>query len=435
MTNQMPKTAVVDLPVTKVTYHYRWRIVALLFFATTINYVDRQVIGILKPYISKDLGWTEIDYGYIVMTFQIAYGLGMVTTGRFLDKFGTRIGYTLAISLWSIAGIAHAATRSVLAFSGARFFLGIGESANFPAAIKTIAEWFPKKDRALATGWFNVGSSVGAFLTPVLVSGIFVKYGWQWAFIITGSLGFIWIPFWLLFYRSPQDHPKLTVTERNYILSDSIQENIKPLKWKSLFRYRPTYAIALARFLTDWVWWFILFWIPDFLNKMHHINIKELVLPLIVIYSLAALGGISGGWLSSSLIKNGKSIDFSRKFVILLCALIILPVILVSQIHVIWISILLISCAAFGHQAWASNIYTIVSDIFPKNAVGSMTGIAGFAASIGGILSAPFIGYLLGLTGSYVIIFIMAGCAYLLAWLVLKLMIPKIHEIRIDETI
>lgn len=431
MINQTPKTAVINSHVTGETYNYRWRIVALLFFATTINYVDRQVIGILKPYISKDLGWTEIDYGYIVMTFQVAYGIGMVTTGRFLDKFGTRIGYTLAICLWSIAGIAHAATRSVLAFSAARFCLGIGESANFPAAVKTVAEWFPKKDRALATGWFNVGSSVGAFLTPVLVSGIFVKYGWQWAFIITGSLGFMWIPFWLLFYHSPQDHPKVTKTERNYILSDNGQETVKPIKWKSLFRHRPTYAIAICRLLTDWVWWFILFWIPDFLNKMHHINIKELVLPLIVIYSLAALGGISGGWLSSALIKKGKTVDFSRKFVILLCALIILPVILVSQIHVIWISVLLISFAAFGHQAWASNIYTIVSDIFPKNAVGSMTGIAGFAASVGGILSAPFIGYLLGLTGSYVIIFFMAGCSYFLAWLVLKLMIPNIHEIKI----
>jgi ACS family hexuronate transporter-like MFS transporter len=417
--------------VKKGNYNYRWRIVALLFFATTINYIDRQVIGILKPYISADLGWSEVDYGYIVMTFQIAYGIGLITTGRFLDKFGTRLGYTLAISLWSIAGIAHSAARSVMTFSVARFFLGIGESANFPAAVKTIAEWFPKKERALATGWFNIGSCVGAFLTPVLVSGIFVTYGWKWAFIITGSLGFIWIIFWLLFYYPPQKHPKLTKTEYDYILSDNEPEKQDAVKWKTLFKYRQTYAIALARFLTDWAWWFILFWIPDFLNKMHHINIKELIVPLIVIYSFAGIGGIAGGWLSSRFIKKGKTIDFSRKTVILICALIIMPVILVSQVHIIWISVLLITCAAFGHMAWASNIFTIVSDIYPKDAVGSMTGIAGFAASVGGILSAPFIGYLLDVTGSYVIIFMMAGSVYLLAWLVLKLMIPEIQPLTI----
>ena len=415
----------------KVTNNYRWRIVTLLFFATTINYIDRQIIGILKPYISEDLGWSEVDYGYIVMTFQIAYAIGLITTGRFLDKFGTRLGYTLAIILWSIASTAHAAARSVFTFSLMRFFLGIGESANFPAAVKTIAEWFPKKERALATGVFNIGSSVGAFLTPVLVSGIFVAYGWQWAFIITGSLGFIWIIFWLLFYYPPQNHPGLTKTEYDYILSDNEPEQQVTIRWKALFKYRPTYAIVLSRFLTDWVWWFILFWIPDFLNKMHQINIKELVFPLIVIYSLAGFGGIAGGWLSSTLIKKGKSIDFSRKFVIFLCALIVMPVTLVSQVHIIGISVFLISCAAFGHQAWASNIFTVVSDIYPKNAVGSMTGIAGFAGAVGGALSAPFIGLFLGLTGSYFIVFLLAGCAYFSAWLILKLMIPDIHPIEI----
>lgn len=414
----------------KESSNYRWRIIALLFFATTINYIDRQVIGILKPYISEDLGWSEVDYGYIVMTFQIAYAIGLITTGRFLDKFGTRLGYTLAIILWSIASTAHAAARSVLTFSLMRFFLGIGESANFPAAVKTVAEWFPKKERALATGWFNIGSSVGAFLTPVLVSGIFLSYGWQWAFIITGSLGFIWIIFWLLFYYSPQNHPRLTKTEYDYILSDNEPEQLTTIRWKALFKYRPTYAIVLSRFITDWVWWFILFWIPDFLNKVHNVNIKELVLPLIIIYSFAGIGGIAGGWLSSWFIKKGRSIDFSRKIAILFCALIVMPVIFVSQVNIVW-SVFLITCAAFGHQAWASNIFTIVSDIYPKNAVGSMTGIAGFAGAIGGAVSAPFIGLLLGLTGSYFIIFLIAGGAYFSAWLILKLMIPDIHSIEI----
>lgn len=417
----------------KETYNYRWRIVALLFFATTINYIDRQVIGILKPYISEDLGWSEVSYGYIVMTFQIAYAIGLISTGRFLDRFGTRIGYTLAITLWSIAGVAHAAARSVLAFSSARFFLGIGESANFPAAVKTIAEWFPKKERALATGLFNTGSCIGAFTTPVLVSAIFITFGWRWAFIITGSLGFIWMIFWLLFYYSPRKHPGLTRAEYQYILSDNEEEQTEAVRWRQLFNYRPTYAIALSRFITEWVWWFILFWAPDFLNKMHHIDIKGLVLPLIIIYSLAGTGGVAGGWLSSGLIKAGKSIDFSRKTAILLSALIVMPVILVSQTHVLWISVLLIACAAFGHMAWASNIFTVVSDIFPKNAVGSMTGIAGFAGATGGALSAPFIGLLLDLTKSYFIVFLVAGCVYLFAWMTLKLMIKDIHPIEIRQ--
>ncbi len=365
------------------------------------------------------------------MTFQIAYGIGLITTGRLLDKFGTRLGYTIAISLWSLAGIAHSAARSALTFSIARFFLGIGESANFPAAIKAVAEWFPKKERALATGLFDSGSSIGALLTPIMVSAIFVTFGWQWAFILTGSLGFIQVIFWLLFYYSPKNHPALTKTEFEYILSDNEAEQPDTKRWKTLFKYRQTYAIALARFLTDWAWWFMLFWIPDFLNKMHHVNIKELVLPIVLIYLFASIGNIAGGWLSSMLIKTGRSIDFSRKSVLLISAIIVMPIVLVSQVHIIWISVLLISCATFAHCAWSANIFTIVSDIYPKNAVGSMTGIAGFAASVGGVLSAPFIGYLLHFTGSYVIVFLIAGIVYLSAWIILKLMIPKIQPIKI----
>ena len=288
----------------KGTGNYRWRIVILLFFATTINYIDRQVIGILKPYIAGDLGWSEASYGYIVATFQVAYALGLLTTGRFLDKYGTRLGYTIAMVVWSIAGIFHAAARSTFAFSAARFFLGVGESANFPAAVKTVAEWFPKKERALATGWFNLGSGVGTFLTPILVSGTFVLLGWQCAFIITGSLGFIWIIFWLKFFHTPQGHPKLSAKEYSYILSDAEEkDDVKRMEWVNLFKHRQTFAICLSRFLTDWVWWFILFWIPDFLNKMYSVNIKEVVIPLIIIYSGSSFGGIAGGWLSSHLIR------------------------------------------------------------------------------------------------------------------------------------
>lgn len=413
-------------------YNYRWRIVVLLFFATTINYVDRQVIGILKPFIAEDLGWTEVGYGYIVMTFQIAYAIGLITTGRLLDRFGTRFGYTLAMVVWSIAGTLHAAARSIFSFSAMRFLLGMGESANFPAAVKTVAEWFPKKERALATGWFNIGSSVGAFATPVLVSGVFSAFGWQWAFIITGSLGFIWIIFWLMIYQPPQKHSGLSKKEYDYILSDNEPEQASKVSMKLLFRYRATYAIVLSRFITDWVWWFILFWAPDFLNRVHHVNIKELVVPLIVIYSLAGAGGIAGGWFSSRLIRSGRSIDFSRKFAILLCALIVMPVVLVPHVS-LPLSVIFITCAAFAHQAWASNIFTVVSDIFPKNAVGSMTGIAGFAGAVGGALSAPFIGLLLDITGSYLIIFLVAGCVYFIAWLILKLMIPEIRPVLLTH--
>ena len=350
--------------------NYRWQIVALLFFATTINYIDRQVIGILKPYIASELGWSESDYGYIVTTFQIAYALGLIFTGRFLDRFGTRLGYMLAMAVWSVAAIFHAAARAPLGFAAARFFLGIGESANFPAAVKTVAEWFPKKQRALATGWFNMGSNVGAFLTPILVSGIFVSLGWRWAFIITGSLGFIWMIFWIILYHPPQAHPRINQAEFDFIHSDQAEaESTMDIKWSSLFKFKPTIAICLSRFVTDWVWWFILFWAPDFLNKTHGVNIKNLILPLIIIYVSASFGGVGGGWLSSKFIRMGKSIDFARKTTILICALCVLPLVLISQLDNLWVSVALLSLATASHQGWASNIFTVVSDIFPKKTV------------------------------------------------------------------
>jgi len=414
--------------------NYRWRIVALLFFATTINYIDRQVIGILKPFIADDLGWGEADYGYIVTAFQIAYAIGLVSTGRFLDKYGTRIGYLWAIIIWSIAGMAHAAARGVVSFAVARFALGIGESANFPAAVKSVSEWFPKKERAFATGLFNSGSTIGAITAPIIVSGITLAMGWQWAFIITGALGFIWIVFWLVYYHSPENHPKISKEELNYIHQDDGEsESTKNIKWISLFKYRQTYAICSTRFISDWVWWFFLFWIPDFLSKAHGTNIKEVVWPLIIIYSVSSVGGIGGGWISSRFIQMGRSIDFARKTTILMCALIILPVMLVSQIANLWIAVGLIALAAAGHQGWASNIFTIVSDIYPKKAVGSMVGLSGFTGAIGGALSAAFVGQLLEATGSYFFIFLIAASVYLLNWVILKSFIHEIKPIEFEE--
>jgi ACS family hexuronate transporter-like MFS transporter len=412
--------------------NYRWRILTLLFFATTINYIDRQVIGILKPFIAEDLGWSEADYGYIVTAFQIAYAIGLLTTGRLLDKFGVRIGYLWAIVIWSIAGMAHAAARGFVSFAAARFALGIGESANFPAAIKSVAEWFPKKDRAFATGLFNSGATVGAITAPIIVSAITLLMGWQWAFIITGALGFIWVILWLVYYHAPEKHPQVSKAELDYINQDENPNNTgKAFKWRDLFKYKETIAICSTRFLSDWVWWFFLFWIPDFLNKTHGVNIREVVLPLIVIYAVSSFGGIGGGWLSSKFIKNGKSIDFSRKTAILISAIIIIPVMLVPSITNLWVAVGLISLAAAGHAGWSANIFTIVSDIYPKNAVASMIGLSGFAGAIGGALSASFVGLLLETTGSYFLIFMVAALVYLVNWLILRVFIKEIKPITI----
>ncbi|MBN2762308.1 MAG: MFS transporter [Bacteroidales bacterium] len=409
--------------------NFRWRVLVLLFFATTINYIDRQVIGILKPYIAGDLGWSEADYGYIVTAFQLAYATGLLLAGKFLDKFGTKYGYAVAIILWSIAGMAHAAARGAMSFALARFSLGIGEAANFPAAIKTVAEWFPKKERAFATGLFNSGSNIGAIVAPVVVSGITLGLGWQWAFIITGTLGFIWVVFWLLFYYAPKDHPYLSKKEYDYIHSDDTAVDTELVKWSSLLKYRQTMAICSSRFITEWVWWFFLFWVPDILNKIHGINIKDVVFPLIVIYTISGFGGIGGGWLSSHFIKNGKSIDFARKTTILICAVCVVPIAFVLTAKNLWVAVGIISLAAAAHAGWAANIFTVVSDIYPKNTAGSMVGISGFAGAIGGALFASLVGIILQVTGSYLPVFILAGSAYLIAWAILKLGIKEIKPI------
>ncbi|HUX97049.1 MAG TPA: MFS transporter [Bacteroidales bacterium] len=414
----------------KIKGNIRFAILGLLFFATTINYIDRQVIGILKPYIEIDLGWSEFDYGLIVSVFQLAYAAGMLLTGVLLDKFGTRLGYTVAIAVWSIAGMLHAAARSAMSFAAARLFLGLGESANFPAAIKTVAEWFPQKERAHATGLFNSGSSIGAIAAPVIVTGIAVTMGWQWAFIITGGLGFLWIICWLLFYFPVAKHPRLSREEKDHILQDSNGiENSDDVKWTDLFRYRQTYALCATRFISDWVWWFFLFWTPDFLHKMHGVNIKEAVIPLIVIYGVASFGGIGGGWISSYLINKGRSVDYARKMAVLISALVVLPIVIVPQIKSLWLTVILIAVGCAGHCGWASNMFTMISDIYPKKAVGSMTGLAGFAAAIGGALAASFVGLILDTTGSYFLIFLIASSVYILNWIIIKLFIPEIRPI------
>jgi len=411
---------------------YRWGIVALLFFATTINYIDRQIIGILKPYISGEVGWSESDYGYIVSAFQIAYAIGLISTGKILDKLGTRAGYLWAVIIWSTAEMAHAVVRSVRGFAIARFVLGIGQAANFPAAVKTVAEWFPKKERAFAQGLFNAGTNFGAFLAPIIVSAITVAMGWKWAFIITGALGFVWIVFWLIFYEVPKKHSKLSKNEYNYINQDKENNNFEnKISWIQLFKYRQTFALIINKFITDWVWWFFLFWAPDFLNKTYGVNIKELVLPLIIIYATSVIGGISGGWLSSKLIQIGKSVDFSRKLAILICAFVVIPVVLINYVHNLWIAVALIAVATSGHQGWSANLFTLVSDIYPKYTVGSVVGLIGFAGAIGGALSASFIGLLLETTCSYFLIFLIAASVYIVDWLIIKVFIKEVKPIVI----
>lgn len=415
----------------------RWIVVGLLFFATTINYIDRQVIGLLKPYIQDDLHWSETDYGYIVTAFQIAYAIGMLACGRLLDKVGSKLGYSIAIIVWSLGAVLHAAVRSVMGFGVARAVLGLGEAGNFPAAVKTIAEWFPKKDRAFATGLFNSGSTIGAIIAPIIVVGITLQWGWRWAFIITGLLGFIWVIAWWLVYKSPHENPKVNAAELAYIQSDEEKEDEEAeqaqgnkVTWKRLFQFKQTYAIVFSRFVTDWVWWFFLFWTPDFLNKTHGVDLKATVLPLIIIYFMSSIGGIYGGAVSSRFIKAGKSIDFARKTTILIFALLVLPLNAVPYIHNIWIVVFIIGLATSTHQAWASNIFTIVSDVYPKHVVASMTGISSVGGAIGGALASSFVGFILEWTGSYATIFMIASCMYLLAWLTLKLFVP-VKQIKV----
>lgn len=409
----------------------RWVVVALLFFATTINYIDRQVIGLLKPYIQEDLQWSETDYGYIVTAFQIAYAIGMLACGRLLDKVGSKLGYSIAIIVWSIGATLHAAVRSVVGFGFARAVLGLGEAGNFPAAVKTIAEWFPKKDRAYATGLFNSGSTIGAIIAPIIVVGITLQWGWRWAFIITGLLGFVWVVAWWIIYKAPHENKKVNAAELAYIEQDEEEEEVKStVTWKELFKFKQTYAIVFSRFVTDWVWWFFLFWTPDFLNKTHGVDLKATVLPLIIIYFMSSIGGIYGGAVSSRFIKAGRTIDFARKTTILIFALLVLPLNAVPYIHNIWIVVLIIGLATSTHQAWASNIFTIVSDVYPKHVVASMTGISSVGGAIGGALASSFVGLILEWTGNYATIFMIASCMYLLAWLTLKLFVP-IKQIKV----
>jgi ACS family hexuronate transporter-like MFS transporter len=409
--------------------NFRWVICALLFFATTINYIDRQVLSILAPELQRTFSWTEKDYGYIVMAFQIAYAAGLLFTGRMLDRFGVRIGYLVAMLVWSLSAAGTAFARSLFGFATARFCLALGESANFPAAIKTVAEWFSKKERAFATGLFNSGSTIGAIVAPLLIPFIALRFGWQMAFISTGLLGFVWLIFWGIFYKAPpQNHilPDEEVPAKFGV--DSLPAG-KSVSWIKLLAHKQTLGICLGRFVTDPVWWFFMYWLPKYLSEKLELDIQELGIPLIIIYTFSSVGGIGGGWLSSYFIRRGKSIDFARKTSILIMALMVMPIFLLTQFQSLVAAIIFISLATAAHQGWASNIYTVVSDIYPKDAVASMTGLTSFAGAIGGIIFAPLVGWILQTTNNYHIIFGIASIAYLLAWFSLKIFVRRIEPL------
>ncbi len=419
--------------------NYRFRILAMLVYATTINYFDRSIIGVMSPTLIKMFGWTNSDYATIMIAFKAAYAVGMISMGGIIDRMGTKKGYTLAISIWSIFGMLHALVRpafSIIGFSLARIGLGFGESGHFPAAQKTVAEWFPKKDRAFATGLFNAATSIGAIAAPFVVGWIVSETGnnWQIPFLFTGVLSSIWVFLWLRTYKKPEQHPRVTKEELEYINSDSVVESEGKLAWSKVLPKRQTWAFAAAK-ITDAVWWFYLFWGAKFLADTFGVNIKNIGIPFLIMYLLADGGSIFGGWLSGNFMKRGWSVNKARKMTLLMCALVILPVAYVAITKNQWLAVVLIGIGAAGHQAWSANIFTLVSDVFPKKAVGSVTGIGGMIGAVAGMLGDFALGKVLDSAGNtgYFWAFLIAGSSYLVILGIVHLLMPKMQPL--DENL
>lgn len=408
---------------------FRWVICAVLFLGISKNYMDRQVLGVLKVTLQHDFGWNEIDYSNLVFAFQAAYAVGLLVVGRFIDRVGTRIGYGLAMVFWSIASMAHALCGSLLSFGIARAALGLGESGAFPASIKTVTEWFPQKERALATGIFNAGTNVGAIITPIFVPWITIHFGWRWAFVITGAIGFLWFLLWMAVYRKPEEHTRCSAAELAHIRSDG-EKPTPPMPWARLLGYRQTWAFLLAKFLTDPIWWFYLFWVPGFFQEQHGLNLTQIGLPVVVIYLISDAGSVAGGWLSSRFIHRGYSVNTARKVAMLICALCVIPIVYAYRAQGLWTPTLLIGLAAAAHQGFSANLYTTASDMFPSRAVGSVVGIGGAAGAVGGMLIASIVGHILQATGSYFVPFLMAGAAYLIALGVMQAIVPNLKPVE-----
>ena len=414
-------------------YPLRWYICGLLFYATTVNYLDRQVLGLLKPVVSRELGWHEADYGWVVFAFQGAYALMMPLVGRIIDRIGTRLSYALAVLVWSVASMSHALARTAVQFAAARFLLGVGEAGNFPAAIKTVAAWFPKRERALATGIFNSGSNLGALLAPLFVPFVAEHFGWRVSFLATGVLDLLWVVLWLAMYRPPREHPRLSAEELALIESDRSAEPPRAIPYLRLLGTRAAWAFLLGKFLTDPVWWFYLFWLPGFLNRKYGLELARLGPPLVAIYLAADVGSIGGGWLSSRLLARGYSLTRARKAALLTCALAVVPVSAVMRAGGnLWLAAGLVALAAAAHQGWSANLFTLVSDTFPSSAVGSVVGLGGLGGAVGGMLVAPAVGYWLDYShGSYGPLFFLAGFAYLFAFLIIHLLLPTLEQVTV----
>lgn len=430
---------------------YRWTICGLIFFATTVNYLDRVVISLLKPYIASSFHWDAIqevaNYTNIEVAFKFSYAFGMLFAGSLIDKLGSKIGYALATCLWSVAAVCHALATGTWGFSVARIFLGITESGNFPAAIKATAEWFPKKERAFATGIFNSGSNIGAIVAPLTVPFIARQWGWQWAFVLTGAVGFIWLILWFIYYEVPEKQKRLSQEEYAYIKSDKEEERtdsnrpVEKVSWFRLLRFRQTWAFAAGKFLTDPIWWFYLFWLPDFLSKQYNLSATAIAVPVAVVYLISSVGSIYGGWLPMKLINNNWPAFKARKASMLLYAFCVVPIIfsqLLGEINM-WLAVLLIGIAAAAHQAWSANIFTTVSDMFPKKATASVTGIGGMFGGLGGITlsllvqKGLFVYYesIGKIETGYYIMFAICGAAYLCGWLIMHLLAPRMKMIEL----
>jgi MFS transporter, ACS family, hexuronate transporter len=409
----------------------RWGICALLFFATTINYVDRSVLGVLAPTLRKEIGWTDVEYGQISAAFTLAYAIGFLFAGWFIDRFGTRVGYTVYVIVWSLAAAGHALASSAFGFAAARFMLGLGESGNFPAAVKTVAEWFPRRERAFATGVFNAGSNVGAIIAPLVVPWMTLNWSWRASFAVTGLAGLLWVFFWWPLYRKPGDHPTLAADELRHIESDPADPS-RPVSWLELLQHRQAWAFAVGKFLTDSVWWFYLFWFPLFMADTFGFDLRSIGLPLVTVYLLADVGSVGGGWLSSNLLKRGWTPNAARKTAMLLCALLILPVAMAPRVMNPWIAVWLVGIAAAAHQGFSANIFTITSDMFPKAAIGSVVGFGGFAGAMGGFLMNLGAGWFRENQGSYVTMFTIAGVAYLVALAAIHILAPRLEPARLS---
>lgn len=432
---------------------YRWTICALIFFATTINYLDRAVISLLKPDLEVAFNWTESDYADIVIAFQLSYAIGMLLAGRLVDKLGTKIGYALSLILWSLASIGHALVRSTFGFVVARSLLGLSEAGNFPAAIKTTAEWFPKKERAFATGIFNSGTNIGAILAPLTVPFIAAKWGWQEAFVITGAVGFLWLIFWFIYYEVPAKQKRLSKAEFDYIHSDLDEKEsdtkavdgnhavkTERVPWLKLLKYRQAWAFILGKFMTDPIWWFYLFWLPAFLQAQYGLVGTQIAAPVALVFTMSSVGSVFGGWLPLYLIRKNMPVFRARKLSMFIYALFVLPVFFAQVLGQIdmYLAVMIIGIAASAHQAWSANIFTTVSDMFPKKAVASVTGIGGMAGALGGMLIAFLAGKLFdhykalgNIETGYYIMFTICAIAYLAAWVVMHFLAPRMKRINL----